>query len=441
MSTKKTLAQRAKTDPALLARALGNAGLRSKLPTSMLTPAQQAQRYANAPAVPGGTLTNGQVAQQSQQAADLQYGPNALALQQQRNKDAAGWYDQYKASLAQYLGNTQAAGDAAVTALGNLQKGVTGLAQADQAAGQQRAEQLRALTGGQAQDMTPTNSAAAGVRQAMLAAIGGQQVAANTANSKYADALANVVAPGQKLQAQMAGQGALRDLGDKINLVKASTTSQLVGGEQKSVAQAAADQERLRQALAIAGLSSQTQIAKTRLTTSTARRGQDISARNAAANRQAAAERQKNTISAASKRQKIQLAANSKNKKPTTGLGSLNQNQENTVRARIDKVYGQLKTGLQPDGSVKAPNGKVLKTDADIITTLEADGLSTEEATAALSLLRHNGKISRAAADQLNNIGVHIGGHYKIVKPSPPTKPLLSTSLNRVGAAIGKAIP
>ena len=296
-----SLAERAKKDPALLQRVLANPGLRGRLPDAMLSPAMRAIRTGNKPVTPGSTVTNRVADRQAGQAVDQAYGPNAAAFQQQRNTDQSGWYDQYRAELAKHQTGVAAAGDAAVAQIGQLQQGVAGLGRGDQADQTARTDRLNAVTGGQSADTTGTDSRAAAVRQALLSAMGGQQAGVNAANSNYAGAQANVVAPGQQLQARLGGQAKMQDLLDRMQSTRGQARDLIVQGEQKGVAQAAQQQAKQALALQLAGITSATSMANARTGATTsittaqigaktaragqvvARRGQDVSAGTAAA--------------------------------------------------------------------------------------------------------------------------------------------------------------
>lgn len=217
-----TLAQRAKRDPALLKRVLANPGLRSKLPLSMLPPEMRRQRLLNQrlsqPVTPGSTMTERDLARESGAAADVEFGDReaserrALAEEQARTRDLGGWYDQYLAAVRQHSANVQGIGAAAATAGQGLQQGVTGLGQAGLAQIQNPANADAAARGAQANDLSGLANQALAVRQALTGSFIAQQNAANAANSNYADSVANVVAPGQKLgaMAQQSGKEAQR---------------------------------------------------------------------------------------------------------------------------------------------------------------------------------------------------------------------------------------
>lgn len=215
-----SIEDRIKADPKLLARMLANPGLRSKLPDKYLTPKQLMQRRLNKrldqPIVPGSTTTERALSHEAQAAMDVRYGPRehlesqALGEEKNRARDTAGFYDQYLAQVAQHSRNVQAIGGvAAQTGLG-LQQGITGLAGAGLTGLQNPANADAAARGAQAGDLSGMASNAAAIRQALVGSFIGQQAGQTAAASNYADAQANVVAPGQKLGAQAMSQGRIR---------------------------------------------------------------------------------------------------------------------------------------------------------------------------------------------------------------------------------------
>jgi hypothetical protein len=227
---KAPLAVRVKTDPKLLARVLANPGLRAQLPEKYLTPEQRQQRYLAQPVTPGSSTTNAAAQLLARRMTDTQFGPNAEAMQAQRNKDVAGWYAAYQRDLQQHTQNIGQYGRTSVDQIG-------GLAQA---------------AGNAAPGATGEAADAARVRQAMLAASGSAQSARAASDTGYADTLANVVAPGQRLQAQAQGQSNLRDLQDRIANAKADALDKIKAAEADAIAKA--DDTRWERAVAEAGL-------------------------------------------------------------------------------------------------------------------------------------------------------------------------------------------
>jgi hypothetical protein len=176
-------------------------GNRSKLDLKDLTPEQQRQRLLNqrldSPIVDGSSMTQRDLARTRESVLQQSYGPqeaqikDQLARGEQRNRDTAGWYDLYRQQLAQAAQNQQANAMAANQAL-------TGLTQV---AGQIGTGVAPGASQGNVTDAQ--NSAA--IRQQLLAGFGALTANTGRNQANYAETLANVVAPGQKLQAQVAG--------------------------------------------------------------------------------------------------------------------------------------------------------------------------------------------------------------------------------------------
>lgn len=222
MAAKQPLSVRVAHDPKLLARVLANPGLRSKLPDKYLTAAQRSKRNVNtrlnAPLVPGSPMTMRDAARTANAQTQVKYGQAEQALgtelghAQGYARDVPGWYQQYQNDLATHAQNVQNIGAGANTALANQASGIRSLDQATLNAQQGAANSEAAQRGATAGNLGPTASDASTVRQAMLAALAGGQTGANTANSTYADTIAKVVAPGQKLQAQTQAAGKVSDV-------------------------------------------------------------------------------------------------------------------------------------------------------------------------------------------------------------------------------------
>jgi hypothetical protein len=233
-----SLAARAKRDPSVLRRALKNPGLRSKLPSSMLTRQQRGQRAANtrqaavkvkvkaqnqrlkAPIVPGSGVTEKQLGQDTRAAMDTKYG--ALESQQRRQTgeaqtwehDVGGFYDQYLKQIAQQAANVRQIGTEANQQVAGLQAGVSGLAGQDLKDIQAPANEDAKARGMVAGDNTQLASAATATRQGLLGSTGAAQVSQNAAASRYADTMARLVAPGQKLQGVAQAHGRVRQARD-----------------------------------------------------------------------------------------------------------------------------------------------------------------------------------------------------------------------------------
>jgi hypothetical protein len=220
-----TLAQRAKKDPKLLARVLKNPGLRSKLPTSMLPADMRNRRALNQrlkqPITDGSSITERDLARESKSAMDVKYGPVEQAQgqrvqeEQQRQRDftgPGGFYDQYLHQMAENSKQVQNIGAATVGAGLAAQRGVAGLAGADFTQLQGQANQSAALNGvAPANDMTKVAADAASTRQALVGSFVSQQAAQAAATQTYADSMARVVGPQQKLAGAAMQEGRIRE--------------------------------------------------------------------------------------------------------------------------------------------------------------------------------------------------------------------------------------
>jgi hypothetical protein len=212
-----------------------NPATRAALADKFLSPAQLKQRQLNqrldTPVTPGSTLTNRQLAQQRNAAVQVQYGPqdqalgSRLAASQQTEKDQAGWYQDYLNELAQHKKNVADISANANTAYQGLSGAAQGLGTGVEGTG--------------AQDDA---SKAQAVRQALLGNFGALQNAQGRNATDYADTLAKVVGPGQKLQAQAQGRrntNAVRDQVASLGLQKGAYASKFstdaITNEQKNV--------------------------------------------------------------------------------------------------------------------------------------------------------------------------------------------------------------
>lgn len=181
-----------------VARLLANAGERSKLPDSYLPAAQLAQRQLNKrlaqPVTPGSSMTQRDLARQTQAAADVKYGAATQQAQQnvtqlgQVQRDTSDWYDAYLRELAAHQANVAGFQQQA-------QQSVAGLSQA---AGALPAH--GAATGLSGENQATALQASA-VRKALTDSFGAMLTSQGANANTYADALAHVVGPGAKVQA------------------------------------------------------------------------------------------------------------------------------------------------------------------------------------------------------------------------------------------------
>jgi hypothetical protein len=259
---------------------LANPGERARLDAKYLTPGQRKQRELNtrlnAPVTPGSSMTARDVAHQADSAVRLQYaGPEQqvqsnIAAREQTEKDVGNWFAKFQDDLRTHAQNIQSIGQQGVTA-------ATGLTQA--AGGMQ-------APGGTA---TPDDANAAKVRAAMAASLGGLTNQTASANSTYADTLANVVAPGQRVVGMMGARKDTMSVRDKLSALKADEgaanqkyRSDLVADEAKNVL--------AQQALGLDVAKTQTAAQQQQLQLSETSRHNKASEKNTAASRQAQAQ-------------------------------------------------------------------------------------------------------------------------------------------------------
>lgn len=424
---KPSVAQRAKTDPGLLARALRDPGLRSKLPSSMLTPQLREARRLNTPVLPGSSLTNRDVERQVGAATDLQFGPNAVALQQQRNRDTADWYAQYQRDLQQHAANVGQIGQQAAGQVAGLSQGIRGLGDQALTEQQQREAQNARVTGAQPDGAAQTASDASAVRQAMVAALGSAEAGRGAARSSYADALANVVAPGQRLQAQAAGQSSLRDLEGKIGAFKAAKTGDLVDAERKALIAAATEQQKNALALQIAGINADTK------TTTASITAQQRAADRAAQNANAAASRAVTKRGQDLSHQDRQASSRSKKgKSPWLGQAS-----QNTAKDKIDGAVSSIKnlkdSYSQEEVRKLLLNGRAAQTVDSNGKKVKIPAISRVDkrwVNVAMDII-YRGYISQANIQALHNAGI------KVNQLGYPTKPGKATAKPQTGIVTG----
>ena len=198
--------------PARVKKLAKNPGERSKIPTRLLPQQYRAEREKNerlnAPVTPGSSLTNRQLSRDTKSYTTQKYGQGDLAerqgiqAQQNLNRDQTGWYDKYLQDLRTHAANINTFADQNVQQTGAYGQG---LAQAGQ----------RALAGQADPVSQGMNAQAADTRARYAGSFVGQASAVGTANKNYASTVANVVGPGQRLQAQAQGARALTGLREK----------------------------------------------------------------------------------------------------------------------------------------------------------------------------------------------------------------------------------
>jgi hypothetical protein len=220
-----TVAVLNKTDPAKLtaaqksrvAQLISNAATRHLLDDRFLSPAQKQTRATNVqmaqPVVPGSTVTNRDLAQQTHSASALKYGgAETQAARDIASRQAAvgvtgDYYDKYLAELRAHEANQQAINAQSQAAVQGLAGSVQGLGQQAGQVVQQGNQSLQAATGQAPASVTQDASNASMLRQALTASFGAMLAGQGANASTYADTLAHVVGPGQKLQGLQRAQG------------------------------------------------------------------------------------------------------------------------------------------------------------------------------------------------------------------------------------------
>lgn len=414
-----SLAERLKAHPDLLAKYMKNPGLRSKLPDSYLTPAQRKQRILNArlnaPVVPGSSVTGRDLAQESNAATALRYGPQerALTTQQaqarQQGIDQAGWYDQYKADLQQHATNT---GQISAAAVGQMNATGAGLRGLDQSNLQQQQGALNAdaaTRGATAATLGPEADAASRVRQQMLAGFANQQSATGAANQTYADSNANVVAPAQKMRARAQSAADVRAIGDKLISVAADK------GAYQQQYRAGVKSDEAKNVLAQQALTGKTAVDLAKITATTTR------ADRTAADRKAAAAGKVNqwgytaaqwAAMTVEQRRAIIKGDKTKPKKvrPTTGPGSAAYDRKvaanNKVRATIETARADAENIIGKQVAVLGVDGKP-EVDTDGKPTNRTRPVTREEARANLRKRYKDADVANAAIELAQDGYVH----------------------------------
>jgi hypothetical protein len=197
-------------------RYLSPAQLKSQNPKAAQRRAMN-ERLAQ-PITPGSTTTERDLAREAHANLALEYGPQeadlqrTLGEQQQRERDTGSFYDQYLTQLRQNQANVDQARQQAAGQLAATQAGITGLGAANLTQLQNPAVADAQARGTQAADLTGLASSAAATRQALMGSFQAQQALQGAAADRYAGGIANVVGPGQKLQAQAQAAGKTADV-------------------------------------------------------------------------------------------------------------------------------------------------------------------------------------------------------------------------------------
>lgn len=200
-----------------VARLLSNPATRHLLADRFLTPVQQQTRKTNAfnaaPVVPGSTVTNKDLASQRAAAAALKYGGaetqagRDIASRQTAVGQTAGYFDQYLADLRSHEANQAQINAQSQAAMQGLTGSVQGLGQQAGQVVAQGNQGTQAALGMAPASITQDASNASMIRQALTASLGAMLTGQGASAQSYADTLAHVVGPGQKLQGVTRAQG------------------------------------------------------------------------------------------------------------------------------------------------------------------------------------------------------------------------------------------
>jgi hypothetical protein len=229
-----TLAQRVKRDPALLARALADPGLRAGLPDKYLSPAQRATRKRNAflrgISNPGTTLAGSDLVNAAHQISDSEFTPLLADIgQQEKTIDAraaatGNFAKRYYGDLNNLFGATTGAQDRANTASvqGAVDRGAatTGAISAADQAAQARIAQDAAVRGADVQGDSVANQVArTAAAQAQAAQESGRaQQAAGDFGGAQAAFLRGLQGAAAQQGGELQGQIAARQSQDQATL-------------------------------------------------------------------------------------------------------------------------------------------------------------------------------------------------------------------------------
>ena len=388
-----------------VAKLVKNPGTRHAVPTEYLPQAYRQKRELEdrlrAPVVQGSSLTNRDVARQANAGAEVKYGDvirqgqQSIGQSEQAGKDMAGYFDDYQRKLAEAQGTQAQIGREATAGIGSL-------------AGAFGAPDTAGLSAGNAADATN----AATVRKAILANVGAVQTAqAGNANT-YANQLANVVAPGQKLAAQAQSAGKTQSLREQLSgLVKEKGTY-----KQQLQADAVADEGKnvlAQQALGLDVTKAQTQAQQTAAQQAETRRhnkaGETAASQDVNAYGYSKADWAAKTPA---ERQKIMKDFKNSTKSPkgkSPWLGTTGQNSFKNDLTAARSVAAKNKdrfTREELSAILTSPNGRPAKTmivDSKTRKPITKDGLLIEDLATAKGINSNAVKVTAPAIPRVSN--------------------------------------
>ena len=388
--------------PARVKKLAKNPGERSKIPTRLLPQQYRAEREKNerlnAPVTPGSSLTNRQLSRDTKSYTTQKYGQGDLAerqgiqAQQNLNRDQTGWYDKYLQDLRTHAANVNTFADQNVQQTGAYGQG---LAQAGQ----------QALAGQADPISRGMNAQAADTRARYAGSFVGQASAVGTANKNYASTVANVVGPGQKLQAQAGGASTLRGLQEKAAVradVKGADVEQYRSGR-------ISDEQKILAADAIAQGKSAVEIAKIAGRTTVAKIGAETTKSTKSPPVPYYTWAQWNGMSPAEKR----AAVKDYQKKPKTGAGTPGSKPKGKSPYSAPSV--QSTAWQKIDGAADVIRGQYKNLTLAQIQAKPKLPIRGAQLRAAYEIAR-NGHISSATARALHKDGLQVKGRYRVKK-------------------------
>jgi hypothetical protein len=391
--------------------------------TQQATAATPAPDPLDQPITPGSSITRRQAQRMAHNATNVRYGQQEtgigqqIASAQQLGVDQSGWYQQYLDALKGYQQSTQDRATATNTAVKALGDSFRGLDQSN-ATAQNTSMQADAATRGATVDpnLASRASDASVVRQALQGGLGALIANQGRSAGDRASNLAQVVGPGQRLQAQVQNVrnvGALQE--QKTNLK----------GQEGSFAQQFIDSLRGDEAKNIlaASIASGRDLTAKANTKETIRHHKADEGNTAAARKAAAAakgetvnsygyttkewaafspDRRRQIMAQVKKEQRAPGA--DKTPKPTSGPGSLTPVKEASIVSQIQQVVSIIKGSKRPDHELRMffangqnPLKKVI--DPRIINI-------------AFDVARKGG-LSNPNVKAAHDLGIHVGGHFK----------------------------
>lgn len=385
--------------PARVKKLAKDPGTRSKIPTRLLPQQYRAEREKNtrlnAPVTPGSPLTNRQLGRDTKSYITQKYAQGdqaetqAIGAQQGLNRDTTGWYDQYLNDLRTHARNIGTFADQNVAQTQGAGQGIA-------SAGTQ------ALAGQTDPISRGINAQAADTRARYAGSFAGQASAVGTADKNYASNQANVVAPGQKLQAQAQGGRTLQTLREKAAAradVKGADAQQYRSGR-------ISEEQKVLIASAIAQGKDTTALTKAAIQADTSKTVARIGAASKTPPVPYYTWAQWKSMTPAQKRQAVKKyhadTHPTKPTKPGKKPADKGGTKSNDPQKRFDAAYSMIATATVP-GKVKDAKGREVDGDVpinpararahaqDLVNKLVAQGLTRRLALRVVSAYIKNG--------------------------------------------------